>query len=299
VLGDARFASLGEAEALVESEAHSILLSAAPHGESAEIIGQMIDRAKAAGTELTVVDASADFRFADAAAFKAVYGKAHPRPELLADFTCAVPEQAPAAKTEHACQPGCFATSMLLGIVPLIAAGLVEPTFYVSAITGSTGAGRKARDTTHHPLRQSNLFAYQPLVHRHQPEVAALTRAATGKAIELNFVPHSGPFARGIHATIFARLARQAKSDDALQALTDYYAEAPLVQVSGELPFMKDIAGSCYASLSARVENDTLVVCSSLDNLLKGAAGGCLQWVNRLIGLPETTGLTSPSLGWL
>jgi N-acetyl-gamma-glutamyl-phosphate reductase len=298
-VGDARFATLGEAEALIESEAHSILLSAAPHGESAELIGQMLDRAAAAGTELTVVDASADFRFADADAFKAVYGKPHPRPELLKAFTCAVPEQAPGAKTDHACQPGCFATSMLLGIVPLVAAGLVEPTFYVSAITGSTGAGRKSRDTTHHPLRQSNLFAYQPLVHRHQPEVAALTKAATGKAIELNFVPHSGPFARGIHATIFAPLARSATSDDVLQTLTDYYAGAPLVQVDQELPFMKDIAGSCYAALSARVENGTVVVCSSIDNLLKGAAGGCLQWVNRLVGLPETTGLTAPAAGWL
>ena len=298
-VGDARFASLGEAEALVESEPHSILLSAAPHGESAELIGQMIDRARAAGTELTVVDASADFRFADPAAFKAVYGKAHPRPELLREFTCAVPEQARAANTEHACQPGCFATSMLLGIVPLVAAGLCEPKFYVSAITGSTGAGRKARDTTHHPLRQSNLFAYQPLVHRHQPEVEALTHAATGKAIELSFVPHSGPFARGIHATIFAPLAKQAATEDVLDVLTKYYADAPLVQVSGELPFMKDIAGSCFASLSARVENGTLVVCSSIDNLLKGAAGGCLQWVNRLVGLPETTGLTAPAAGWL
>jgi N-acetyl-gamma-glutamyl-phosphate reductase len=298
-VGDARFASFGEAEALIESEPHSILLSAAPHGESAAIIGQLLDRAGAAGTALTVVDASADFRFADAQAFKAVYGKPHPRPELLGEFTCAVPEQAPDAKTEHACQPGCFATSMLLGIVPLVAAGLVEPQFYVSAITGSTGAGRKARETTHHPLRQSNLFAYQPLVHRHQPEVAALTRAATGKSIELNFVPHSGPFARGIHATIFAPLAKPATGDDVLQTLTKYYANAPLVQVSAELPFMKDIAGSCYASLSARVEKDTLVVCSSIDNLLKGAAGGCQQWVNRLVGLPETTGLTAPAAGWL
>jgi N-acetyl-gamma-glutamyl-phosphate reductase len=82
VLGDARFASIGEAEALVGSAEQSILLSAAPHGESAGLIGQMLDRAKAAGTRLTVVDASADFRFADPAAFQAIYGKPHPRPEL-------------------------------------------------------------------------------------------------------------------------------------------------------------------------------------------------------------------------
>jgi len=298
-LGDTCFASPAEAKACIESHAHSVLLSAAPHGESAEIIGRMLDDARAAGTRLTVVDASADFRFANSDGFQAVYGKPHPRQDLLADFTCAVPEQARYTSTPHACQPGCFATSMLLGIVPLVAAGLVEPKFFVSAVTGSTGAGRNPRDTTHHPFRQSNLFAYQPLVHRHQPEVAALALAATGQAIDLNFVPHSGPFARGIHATLFATAASGVTGDDVLAALTNYYEGAPLVRIDPALPFMKDIAGSCHAALSARVENGTVVVCSVLDNLLKGAAGGCLQWLNRLLGLPETEGLTAPAIGWI
>jgi len=298
-LGQACFASLEQARQCIESNPASVLLSAAPHGESAEIIGQLMDTAAAAGTRLVVVDASADFRFADPAAFAAVYGKPHPRPELLEQFTCAVPEHARAATTPHACQPGCFATSMLLGIVPLVAAGLCEPRFYVSAVTGSTGAGRKPRETTHHPLRQSNLFAYQPLVHRHQPEVSALAKAATGRGIDLHFVPHSGPFARGIHATIFAAAEPATTTESVNAALASYYADSPLVHVGDNLPFMKDIAGSCHATLSARVENGTVVVCSAIDNLLKGAAGGCLQWVNRLLGLPETTGLAAPAAGWI
>jgi N-acetyl-gamma-glutamyl-phosphate reductase len=188
---------------------------------------------------------------------------------------------------------------MLLAIVPLVAAGVCEPRFDVSAVTGSTGAGRKPRDTTHHPERQSNLFAYQPLVHRHQPEVEALARAATGTAVELNFVPHSGPFARGIHATLFARLDAGAKRDDVGAALDDFYRNSPLVHVDTTLPRIKDVAGSCHAALGARVEGDTVVVCSVLDNLLKGAAGGCLQWANRLLGLPEATGLSAPAPGWI
>ncbi|HEY5666880.1 MAG TPA: N-acetyl-gamma-glutamyl-phosphate reductase [Gammaproteobacteria bacterium] len=294
-----RFASYDDALGSIESATHSVLLSAAPHGQSAEIIGQALDRAAQAGVELTVVDASADFRFADPEAFASVYGKPHPRPELLAGFTCAVPEHAKSVDSGHAAQPGCFATSMLLGIVPLVTAGLCEPRFSVSAVTGSTGAGRKPRDTTHHPERQSNLFAYQPLTHRHEPEVEALVHAATGSEIALDFVPHSGPFARGIHATLFARLSRSAVTDDVMSVLDNFYAESPLVHVEADLPRVKNVAGSCHASLGCRVEGDTIVVCSSIDNLLKGAAGGCLQWVNRLLGLPETTGLDAPAPGWI
>ena len=297
--GDMCFSTLDEALDRIESARESVLLSAAPHGESAAIIGQALDRAGKAGVRLTAVDASADFRFSDPEAFAAVYGKPHPRPELLPEFTCAVPEHAKSADTPHAAQPGCFATSMLLGIVPLIMAGLTEPTFDVSAITGSTGAGRKPRDTTHHPERQSNLFAYQPLVHRHQPEVRALAEAATGHTIELNFVPHSGPFARGIHATLVSRLAVDATSEDVNRTLADFYAESPLVGVPAALPRIKDVAGSCHAAVSARVEGRTVVVCSVIDNLLKGAAGGCLQWVNRRLGLPEGLGLTAPAPGWI
>jgi len=296
--GDARFSNFDDAMAQLGQAPHTVVLSAAPHGESAAMIGRVLEHADQAGVRVSVVDASADFRFSDTDAFAAIYGKAHPRPDLLAEFTCAVPEHAPAS-TAHAAQPGCFATSMLLAIVPLVASGLVEPRFNVSAVTGSTGAGRKPRDTTHHPERQSNLFAYQALVHRHQPEVCALTLAATGTQLKLGFVPHSGPFARGIHATLFGEPKGQVTAEDLNQALTNFYADAPLVHVVESLPRIKDVAGSCHAALSARIENDTIVVCSVIDNLLKGAAGGCLQWVNRLLGLEETTGLAAPSVGWL
>lgn len=296
-LSDEVFVGFDDALEVIDAAPHTVLLSAAPHGSSADVIGQALDRAQQSGVKLTVVDASADFRFADAEAFAGIYGKRHPRPELLAEFVCAVPEHAETT-TAHAAQPGCFATSMLLGIVPLAAAGLCEPSFNVSAVTGSTGAGRSPRETTHHPVRQSNLFAYQPLTHRHQPEVTALAQAATGIDIELGFVPHSGPFARGIHATLFAQRAKRATSDQVNAALHDFYASSPLVHVTTEMPRVKDVAGSCHAALSARVEGETIVVCSVIDNLLKGAAGGCLQWVNRLLGLPEQTGLMAPAAGW-
>ncbi len=283
---------LGEAE-------HWVLLSAAPHGASAQLVEKFLAAAADAGSTVSAVDASADFRFSDAELFERVYGHAHATPRLLRDFSCAVPEQLADIKTPHAAHPGCFATTMLLGIVPLLAAELAGPDIYVSAVTGSTGAGRTPRETTHHPVRQSNLFAYQLLKHRHSPEVAALTGAATGRELKLHFAPHSGPFARGIHATIFAPMRSSVSKTAVRDALVDYYVGASLVTIADEPPRMKDVAGSNRAVLSADVDADTIVICSVLDNLLKGAASGSIQWVNRLLGLPDAAGLGAPSPGWL
>jgi N-acetyl-gamma-glutamyl-phosphate reductase common form len=299
VYPDARFVSVDAAlERLADAE-HWVLLSAAPHGASAEAVARVLDAADEAGARVTAVDASADFRFADAALYEKVYGHAHQAPARLGEFTCALPEHVPTIDTPHAAHPGCFATSMLLGIVPLVAADLVANAFHVSAITGSTGAGRTPRDTTHHPMRHNNLFGYQALRHRHSPEVCALVEAAAGRPIRLGFVPHSGPFARGIYATIFAQLKPGSRASDALDALESFYRAAPFVAVQPEPPRMKDIVASNYATLSAAADGDSLVVHCAIDNLVKGAAGGSLQWVNRLLGLPESLGLTAPTPGWI
>jgi N-acetyl-gamma-glutamyl-phosphate reductase common form len=275
-----------------------LVLSGAPHGASAGLVDRLLRAGASAGVELVIVDASADFRFMTSEAYAAVYGHAHETPDLLAQFTCAVPEHLPKIETPHAAHPGCFATTMLLGIVPLTALGIASE-FFVSAVTGSTGAGRTPRDTTHHPLRQSNLFAYQALKHRHAPEVRALIKAATGRDAGLHFVPHSGPFARGIHATIFVKSTEHLTQVQVNDALREYYRASPFVRVETEPPKMKDIVGTNYAALHAAVADDTIAVFSVADNLVKGAAGGSIQWANRLLGWPETTGLMAPAAGWL
>jgi N-acetyl-gamma-glutamyl-phosphate reductase len=292
---DAVIARLGE-------HPHWVVLSAAPPGAAAGIIHGLLGAAEAAGVTLTVVDASADFRFADPDAYAAVYGHAHPAQARLREFVCAVPEHASAAaigSARHAAHPGCFATAMLLAIVPLARSGLAEDAFFVSAVTGSTGAGRTLRETTHHPVRQNNLFAYQTLEHRHAPEVRALVNAASQRSIALNFVPHSGPFARGIHATVFATPKAGVTQAQLDEAFAEAYRGAHFVQVASEPPRMKDIVATNYAALNVKVANGAIAACSVVDNLTKGAAGGSIQWANRLLGLAETTGLTATSGGWL
>jgi N-acetyl-gamma-glutamyl-phosphate reductase common form len=294
-----RFVSVDAAVAGLGDAPRWVVVSAAPHGASAPLVAQLLTAADAAGVALTVVDASADFRFRSAAEYDAIYEKPHAAPALLESFRCAVPEHLATIDTPHAAQPGCFATAMLLAIVPLIAKGIAEPDFSVSAITGSTGAGGTPRETTHHPVRQSNVFAYQALKHRHDPEVRTLAETATKQPIRLHFVPHSGPFARGIHATVFARRATRDSAEQIRAAVADFYRDSAFVEVLDAPPRMKDIVGTNFARLSVAADDDGVAVCCVIDNLVKGASGGAMQWVNRLNGWPETEGLMIAAAGWI
>ena len=176
--------------------------------------------------------------------------------------------------------------------------GVVSSTCRISAVTGSTGAGRSPIPGTHHPQRHSDLYAYNALSHRHGAEINALARAATGSDPQVAFVPHSGPFARGIHATVQARLAKRIGTPEAIEALRAFYAGRTFVRVLDEPPRVKDVASSNYAHLSAAVDGRTIAVMSVLDNLVKGAAGGAMQWMNRLLGFDEAAGLSAPAPGW-
>jgi len=295
---DTSFASVADAERLIAELPASAVLAAGPHGASAELIDRLLTAAARACTRPRVVDVSADYRFADAAAYAKVYGHPHGAPSRLADFSCAVPEHLAALKTTHVAHPGCFATAMLLALVPLLKLGLVEPVFYVAGVTGSTGSGRVPTDGTHHPRRHSDLYSYGALAHRHAPEVIAIAKAATGYEAELNFVPHSGPFARGIHATTQARLRKPLHADEVRAALASFYVGHPFVRVLGEPVRLKDVVASNYAHLSVSTNGHSLAVMSVLDNLTKGAAGGAVQWINRMFGWDESAGLAAPAAGW-
>jgi len=298
VLPHLRFVGHDEVVEYVTANPVTAVLSAAPHGVSAAMIDKLLTAAEQAGTRPRVVDISADFRYTTAGAYEAVYKHGHGAPNRLAEFTCAVPEHLNALHTPHVAHPGCFATAILLASVPLLSLGLVDPRLFVTGITGSTGSGRQPTAGTHHPQRHSDLYAYNALAHRHSPEVAALAQAATGVEAEFSFVPHSGPFARGIHVTVQAVARVPLTSHELVHALRDYYDQSVFVRAGGELPRVKDVVASNFAQLSGVAHGETVAVMCAIDNLTKGAAGGAVQWMNRMLGYEETAGLMQPAAGW-
>jgi N-acetyl-gamma-glutamyl-phosphate reductase common form len=295
---DTRFQSQVAVEKLVAEERQSAIFCAAPHGAAAALIDGLLKSAERGGTQPRVVDISADYRYKSAEAYEAVYKHPHGAPARLAQFSCAVPEHQKRLDTPHVAHPGCFATATLLASVPLLALGLTHPTLFVAGVTGSTGSGRKPVEGTHHPLRHSDLYSYNALSHRHTPEIAACALNASGVEAEFSFVPHSGPFARGIHVTVQAQLKKPLDKAQLTAAFKDFYADAPFVRVIDTAPRVKDIVASNYAHLSAAANGRTAAVMCVVDNLNKGAAGGAVQWMNRMFGLPETAGLTAPAAGW-
>lgn len=282
----------------IESNSDLALFSAAPHGASAAVIANAIDACEKKGINLHVVDSSADFRFAEQDQWETIYKAEHGAPQLLDHFVCAVPEHLGECDVAHVGHPGCFATASTLATVPLIKSGLTEAEVFISGVTGSTGSGKKPQAGTHHPERNSNFYAYKPLAHRHAPEVAALAEAASGHATTVHFVPHSGPFARGIHVTLQARAKSNTSEAELRQVYEDAYADAPFVQVVAGTPRIKDVVASNQCHISVATDGDTIVVMAAIDNLVKGAAGGAMQWMNRLWSLPETAGLDMPAPGW-
>ena len=210
------------------------VFSAAPHGVSAGLID-------------TLLSAAADGRHAAArgrylgrlplrlrrAPTRPSTGTRTARRGAWRSSPARCPSTCDSLATPHVGHPGCFATAILLASVPLLASGLVTPALFVSGVTGSTGSGRKPVDGTHHPLRHGDLYSYSALAHRHVPEIAACARAASGVEAEFAFVPHSGPFARGIHVTVQARLRRPLDTEKrARRRCATSTRDAPFVRVS-------------------------------------------------------------------
>lgn len=274
------------------------VFSAAPHGASAEIIASALRAAEQKQLTMRVVDSSADFRYTELSTWQSIYGEKHGAPELLSQFSCAVPEHVEELSTPHVGHPGCFATATLLAAVPLIQSGLTDAEIFVSGVTGSTGSGRSPQAGTHHPERNSNMYAYKPLAHRHSPEMAGLTTAASGRKTTVHFVPHSGPFARGIHITLQAKLKKAINEQQLRDVYATAYEGAPFVEVVAGTPKLKNVVASNMCHIGVATDGETVVVLSVIDNLVKGAAGGAVQWMNRLWKLPETAGLTAAAAGW-
>ena len=257
---------------------------ALPHGKSQGIVPELRERGVA------VVDLGADFRLRNAEDYVEWYAAPHLAPQLLSDAVYGLVErhrsELPGAHLIAV--PGCYPTATSLALGPFVDRQLVEPQgIVVNALSGVSGAGRASADRLHFSRLASNAEAYGLLTHRHTIEIQRELGA------EILFTPHLIPTARGMLVTSYARVTSDLSSEAALDVLRDAYAHDPCVVVSEEPPTLKDPVGSNLCFVSARVDERTgwLVTMSSLDNLIKGAAGQALQAWNVANGFVETLGL--------
>jgi N-acetyl-gamma-glutamyl-phosphate reductase len=225
---------------------------------------------------LKIIDLSQDYRI-EAKGNDFVYGL----PELYGHAI---------AKAKHLANPGCFATCIQLGLLPLADQQLLKGTVVVNAITGSTGAGVKPGETTHFSWRDNNLSIYKPFVHQHLPEIKqSLNHLQQGGDINIDFIPFRGDFPRGIFASI---LVQNTTEIEALYRIyRDFYAKSPFVHVSEKNIDLKQVVNTNKCLLHLEKHDDKLLVVSCIDNLLKGASGTAVQNMNIMFGLDETTGL--------
>lgn len=246
-----------------------------------------------AGTRL--IDLAADFRIKDQSEWEKWYGMKHAAPDLIAEAVYGLPEvnREKIRSARLVANPGCYPTAVQLGFLPLMASGLVDTgTLIADAKSGVSGAGRKAEVHTLFAEASDNFKAYGVSGHRHLPEIRQGLSLAAGKAVGVTFVPHLTPMIRGIHATLYARVLKEAD----FQALYETrYKSEPFVDVMpfGSHPDTRSVraANMCRIAVHRPGGGDTLVVLSVIDNLVKGAAGQAVQNMNIMFGFDECAGL--------
>ena len=289
---DLRFEDLAPAEAAAGCD---IVFMGLPHKVSAQKVPAVLD------TGVRIVDMSGDFRLRDGSAYARYYGTPHPRPDLLGSFVYGLPElnRAQIRGARAVASPGCFATTIELGLLPLARAGKLRGVVQVTGITGSSGSGVTPSIGTHHPVRAVNLKTYRVLDHQHTPEILETLAAAGAPGIQLRFVPVSAPLSRGILATCFVQVPAAETTASISDLYERAYASEPFVRfVRDRLPEVAAVSGSNFAEVGFALgepESDggarTLVVVSATDNLIKGGAGQAIQNMNLMLGLSETLSL--------
>jgi N-acetyl-gamma-glutamyl-phosphate reductase len=248
---------------------------------------------------LKLVDIGAEFRLRDHAAYRRWYGDEHACPQLLGEAVYGLSEIHGEAirRARVVGNPGCYATSMLLPLVPLVRAGLIDLALPLAAVgySGLSGAGKKFSEGNNNLFWSinENLRSYKPVGHQHTGEVDQELSAAASRPVHLSFIPHLAPITRGIHATITATLAPGVAVERVFEAWQGAYAGRPFVRVrrSPKDVEVANVTVTNFCDISAAADGRTLILVSALDNLVKGASGQAVQNLNLLFGRAETDGL--------
>src|ERR1043166_4165125 len=288
---DGQFESDIDWQELARSE-QPVVFSALPHGELAGRLRELESAWSKAGMAggMGPIDLSAEFRVPDPRVFEHLNGSEHPCPELLPRFVYGLPEWNRAAikGAKRIAAPGCFATALQLALLPL--RGLQINFFAASAVTGSSGSGTSQLSATHHPTRANDFRAYKILTHHHIAEVE-MAMAACDIQGTLGFVPHSGPFVRGIFATLQFGNGNALPASALHARAASAFADCPFVRIVEGSPRCTAVAGTNFADISVAANENTSAVMVALDNLGKGMAGQAVQAMNIALGVPETTAL--------
>lgn len=273
-------------------EAVNIVFCALPHGSSAGVVPAILHGGK------RVIDLSADFRLKDASLYDHWYGLTHPAPALLAGAVYGLPElyRDRVAGAQLVANPGCYPTSVLLGLAPLAAEGLVEwRSVVVDSKSGVSGAGRTPRQGFHFPECTENFKAYRVAGHQHTPEIEQELAQLAGEAVTITFTPHLLPMSRGILSTIYLNLNDSVSLARLYELYRHFYRESPFIRIPDPpfLPETRLVRGTNYCDMALRLDSRTgrLIVIAAIDNLTRGASGQAVQNMNLMLGFPEDTGL--------
>ena len=269
-----------------------VIFFATPHGVSMDIVGSYVER------DIKIIDLSADFRLKDISVWEEGYGSKHREVELISESVYGLTELN-LNKIKSArliAVPGCYPTSSLLGVLPLLNSELEIESIIIDAKSGISGAGRKTVKNNLSKEIKDNFRAYGLEGHRHLPEIKENVELISGYPIKLNFVPHLIPTMRGIYSTIYIQL-KELKAIDIRNLYDAFYKDSPNVSIMrpDEVPDIKSIVNTnnCHISINHSNIANQVVVISSIDNLVKGAAGQAVECYNLMNGFNQSTGLVN------
>jgi N-acetyl-gamma-glutamyl-phosphate reductase len=273
-----------------------LVFLALPHHVSMSAAGPFLEKG------VKVIDLSADFRLRCADTYERWYGR-HSAPEILSRAVYGIPElyREEIRKADLVANPGCYPTSVILGLAPILKRGWIDPaTIIVDSKSGVSGAGREPLVTSLFGEVAEAFKAYKVAQHRHTPEMEQELSVLAGQDVTISFTPHLLPVSRGILSTIYATLRTEATQKDVTALYREFYGAEPFVRVGapGTFPNISSVKGSNYCDIGIGVDSRTkrVIIISTIDNLVKGAAGQAVQNMNLMLGIAEGTALQMVAL---
>jgi N-acetyl-gamma-glutamyl-phosphate reductase len=259
-----------------------------PHTASAKVVPELLQHG------IKIIDLGADYRLDTVEVFETWYGEKHPDPDRVGNVPYGLPElfRKRLAGASLIANPGCYPTSAILPLAPLLQSELIEPAdIIIDSKSGVSGAGRKPTTKTLYPECNESISPYSVGTHRHTPEIEQILSTAAGKTVKIIFTPHLTPMDRGILSVTYSKPVRTVTQNEILNVLQQTYQNEPFIKIVEHLPATKDVSGTNFVHITVRIVGGRVITVSVIDNLIKGASGAAVQNFNLMFGFPETMGL--------